>query len=527
MTTDIDSLFIFGPFLVATLALAVYGLHLYALVWLFQRRANSVRNEQTRMVETFVRDAKDAHWPVVTTQIPIYNEKHVAERVIRAVAAIDYPPGMHEIQILDDSDDDTRIAVDDVVDQLLARGVEITVIRRDDRRGFKAGALAAGLIQARGEYIAIFDADFVPPPDFLQRAIPLLIDAPTMACLQGRWTHLNENESWLTRAQALGIDGHFAVEQGARAWNHLLMNFNGTAGVWRRRAIEDPAVGGWQGDTLTEDLDLSYRAQLAGWKIGYSLDLAVPAELPGQMTAFKSQQRRWATGSMQVAVKLLPRIWRSPLGFGQKVEATLHLTHYSVSLWMLLLAILARPMLFYCLDGDRVGEWLWIMWTGVFVSAIAPSLTYGYARWTLGGGFSGIKLVPGMMVLGCGMCLNNALAVIRGLRLRGGEFVRTPKTGSQNESNRSHYRVIESRWWIVEMGLGVWSLVGLVYYLWFTKWLVSIFLLAYGLGFLIVGWNSRPRRSGSTIRLDSRSAPADKSSVAISGLPPWLSADHR
>ena len=483
-------------FVVATGALAVYGIHLYVLVWLFRRRAAGVREDQHRTIETFRAAIPDDAWPVVTTQIPLYNEVDVAERVIRAVAKLDYPAGKHEIQVLDDSDDGSRGVVDDVADALRAAGIDIKVLRRPDRAGYKAGALAMGVRQARGEYLAVFDADFVPPRDFLRRAIPLLASAPDLACMQGRWMHLNQNESWLTRAQALGIDGHFAIEQGARAWNGLMMNFNGTAGVWRKAAIDDPNVGGWNGDTLTEDLDLSYRAQLAGWRLGYCLDLAAPAELPSHINAFKSQQRRWATGSIQVAVKLLPRIWRSPLTLGQRIEATLHLTHYSVAVWMLVLALAARPMLIICMEAERIGDWLWLMWGIVLVSAVAPAAIYSYARWTLGGRFSGVRLVPQMMVLGCGMCVNNALAVVRGLCSHGGEFVRTPKSGNRQSGQRpGSYAPIQTHMWILEMVLGVYSLVSLAYYLFYLKWAVSVFLLLYGLGFLAVGWMSRPGRT--------------------------------
>ncbi len=500
MVNDLTNWFVIAGFVVATGALAIYGLHLYVLVWLFRRRQGNVRCEQAEVIERYRATTADERWPMVTTQIPLYNEKDVSERIIRAVAAMDYPAGKHEIQILDDSDDDSRDEVDRVAADLHQSGVDVRVLRRPDRTGYKAGALAMGVAKAKGKYISVFDADFVPPTDFLRRAIPLLEDAPDLACLQGRWAHLNREESWLTRAQALGIDGHFAIEQGARAWNGLMMNFNGTAGIWRKQAIDDPKVGGWNGDTLTEDLDLSYRAQLAGWRIDYCMDLPAPAELPSHINAFKSQQRRWATGSIQVAVKLLPRIWRSPLTFGQRLEATLHLTHYSVAVWMLVLALVARPMLFICMEGRQVGSWFWMMWIVVFVSAIAPGLTYGYARWTLGGGFSGITMVPQMMLLGCGMCVNNAVAVVRGLRSHGGEFVRTPKSGNEQTVKRpSSYAPIQTQLWIVELLLGVFSLVSLGYYLVYAKWAVSIFLLLYGLGFLTVGWMSRPARAPRTV----------------------------
>ncbi len=487
---------IFSVFAAATLALAMYGLHLYVLLLLFRRREVAHRRRQREIIKDFPQRVPEDAWPVVTTQLPIYNESDVARRIIEATAAIDYPSGKHEIQVLDDSDDHTRGIVDRTVARLQCDGVDVKVVRRPARTAYKAGALAFGLQTARGAYVAIFDADFVPPVDFLRRAIPLLETKPDMACLQGRWAHLNREESWLTEAQALGIDGHFAIEQGARAWNHLMMNFNGTGGVWRKAAINDPQVGGWSGDTLTEDLDLSYRAQLAGWEIDYCFDLACPAELPGTITALKSQQRRWATGSIQVARKLLPRIWRGKLSIAEKVEATLHLTHYSVAVWMLILALVARPMLLVYTDGKLFNRWFWIAWGVILISAVAPSMVYAYARYRLCGKWSGFRTIPSMMVLGCGLCVNNTIAVLRGLVMRGGEFVRTPKSGSTTRTaKRSSYRVSNNVMWLVEIALGIYSLASFVLYFSEYHRAFSVFLLLYAIGFLLTGWLSRPQRA--------------------------------
>ncbi len=487
---------VFVLFAVASGILCTYGLHLLWLTWLFRRRLAAARASHKATVDRYTAGREDHRWPVVTTQVPLYNEADVAARVIAAVTAMDYPAGRHEIQILDDSTDDTRQIVDDAVVRAAAAGADIKVIRRADRAGYKAGALAHALTTARGTHVAIFDADFVPPVGFLRRAVALIEADDELACVQGRWAHLNRDESWITEAQALGIDMHFTIEQGARAWNGLMMNFNGTAGLWRKAAIVDPAVGGWSGDTLTEDLDLSYRTQLAGWRITYDIDLACPAELPGHIAALKSQQRRWATGSIQTAVKLLPRIWRSPLDLRTRVEATLHLTHYGAALCMLVLAVVARPIFSLFATGDWFGGWYWAFWGTIGFAAVAPSATYSYARWVLEGG-SALRVLPAMIVLGCGLCLNNALAVLRGLRTVGGEFVRTPKSGSHARgTRRSSYRPMTSRVWAIELVLGAYTAACFILYLQAFHSPFSIFMFFYALGFAIIGWLSRPMRSG-------------------------------
>ncbi len=497
MNVWFDSILL-AVFLVSTGMLALYGVHLYVLVYLFRRRSRQKTSEQRSFVERYLAETPGHEWLGVTSQIPIYNEADVAARVIEAVAAMEYPRGKHTIQVLDDSTDETRLLVDRVVRRLREQGVDIGVIRREDRKGFKAGALKVGLARSPHPLVAVFDADFVPPKDFLKRASPLMARDEKLACLQGRWAHLNARESWLTKAQSVGIDGHFAVEQGARAWNNLLMNFNGTAGMWRRVAIEDPAVGGWSADTLTEDLDLSYRAQLAGWKIDYCLDLACPAELPSTINALKAQQRRWATGSIQTAVKLLPRIWRSRLRITQKLEATIHLTHYSVALWMMFLALLARPML-VMVDPSAYWWCFGFGWTLVILSALAPPAVYGYARYSLGGGWSGIRAVPVMVLLGTGLSINNGLAVLRGLWTRGGEFVRTPKSGSTQKTRLpSRYKAQKYWWmWFAEMLVGAYCLANWAIYLAAAHRLAfSVFLGIYAASYLTIGWISRPEAGG-------------------------------
>ncbi|MCA9244655.1 MAG: glycosyltransferase, partial [Phycisphaerales bacterium] len=433
----------------------IFGAHMYVLIWLSRRR-DGLLARQRETIASFQVTATDTDWPVVTTQLPIYNEVAVVERLIDAVAAIDYPRDRHEIQILDDSNDATRDVIDRAAWRWRDRGVDIKVVRRSNRTHYKAGALAHGVTTARGEFIAIFDADFLPGPDFLRNLIPLALVDAKVACVQGRWGHLNRDETWITRAVALGMDGHFAIEQPARAWNGMLLNFNGTAGLWRRSAIDAPGVGGWSGDTVTEDLDLSYRAQLAGWKIVFHLDAEAPAEIPADVNALKAQQRRWATGSIQTARKLLGRVWRSPLPLSTKAEATLHLLGYSVNLWMLLMAVIGQPLLWIG-DPDLMTAWFGVTSAIVVFAAIGPSLAYMLARRRLTGKWPRASTLIGLITVGFGLSVNNGLAVINGWFTRGGEFVRTPKSGSAGAARGvSRYRAVRSRVWAIEIVLGVW-----------------------------------------------------------------------
>src|SRR5687767_15271790 len=292
--------------------LAVYGWHRYYLVYLYMK--NKDRHPLPAGVATL---------PVVTVQLPIYNEMYVADRLIDAVCELDYPRELLEIQVLDDSTDETRIVAERAVQRNAAKGIDITYLHRTDRTGYKAGALEAGMKVAKGEFIAIFDADFIPTEDFLRRTVPFFVDAK-VAMVQARWGHINQDYSLLTKIQSILLDAHFVLEHGGRNRAGLFFNFNGTAGIWRRTAIID--AGGWQHDTLTEDLDLSYRAQSRGWKFVFLPHLVAPAEVPVEMNSFKSQQHRWAKGSIQTCRKLLPRILQSDLPLGVKTEAFFHLT---------------------------------------------------------------------------------------------------------------------------------------------------------------------------------------------------------
>jgi cellulose synthase/poly-beta-1,6-N-acetylglucosamine synthase-like glycosyltransferase len=296
--------------------LAIYGWHRYYLVYLYMKN----RGRAPQALPAPRRDSL----PAVTIQLPIFNEMYVADRLIAAVCEMDYPAHLLEIQVLDDSTDETREIAELAVRRHAARGRNIQYLHRVDRRGYKAGALEAGLKEASGEFIAIFDADFIPPPDFLMRTLPHFAADPKIGMVQARWGHINQDYSLLTKIQSILLDAHFVLEHGGRNRAGCFFNFNGTAGVWRRQAIS--SAGGWQHDTLTEDLDLSYRAQLAGWRFVFLPDVIAPAEVPVEMNSFKSQQHRWAKGSIQTCLKLMPRILRSNQPFGVKAEAFFHLS---------------------------------------------------------------------------------------------------------------------------------------------------------------------------------------------------------
>ena len=300
-------------YFLVVLGLSAYGIHRYSIIYLYFKN----RHRKPAPV------AKFDLLPVVTVQLPIYNEVHVVERLLKAISELDYPKDKLEIQVLDDSNDETRALTERTVAKLRVSGFDAVVLHRENRIGFKAGALDNGFRKAKGDFFFILDADFVPPRNILRESIDYFAD-PKVGMIQTRWGHINRSFSWLTRAQAILLDGHLVLEQTARSRTGRFFNFNGTAGLWRRRCIGES--GGWQHDTLTEDLDLSYRAQLRGWKFVFLADIVTPAELPVDMDGFKSQQHRWTKGSIQTCKKVLPRIWRSKLPFFIKVEATAHLT---------------------------------------------------------------------------------------------------------------------------------------------------------------------------------------------------------
>ncbi len=479
--------------------LLLYALNCYVLIFLFRRRRSEAeemrRDVRKRQGDLTARD----DLPAVTTQIPLFNEYNVAVRVMEAACAMEYPDGRHEIQVLDDSTDETRGLVDITAARLRKKGHRIRVIRRQNREGYKAGALEEGTRQAAGDLLAIFDADFVPPPDFLLRTVPFFLDDPKLGLVQARWGHLNPRRSLLTRAQSVGIDGHFMVEQSARAWNGLFMNFNGTAGIWRRQGIE--AAGGWSWDTLTEDMDLSYRMQMAGWGAVYLPDLVVPAEIPEVVTALKTQQFRWAKGSTQTAMKLLPAIWRSGEPLFKKLQATMHMTHYIVHPLMLTLALFALPVLL-TLDVT-LGTVLFTFLAAVLTLAMmAPSSLYlvsqqaAYRDWP-----RRVLCLPALVVMGVGLAVSNSRAVAEALIGRKSGFIRTPKKGDRE---KKRYRVRLPWTALVELGVGAYCAGSLTVYLMQGKYLVGPFLAMYAAGFLFIGLLTLAQHFG----LEERFSPA-------------------
>jgi len=360
--------------------------------------------------------------PSVTVQLPLYNERTVAARLVRSVGALDYPDERLEIQVLDDSNDETTAIVQAEVERLRARGRNAVHVRRPDRAGYKAGALDYGMERSQGELLCIFDADFTPEPDFLKRLVPAFSD-PRVGMVQARWDHKNREESKLTRAQSTLLDGHFVIEHSVRSQSDLYFNFNGTAGVWRRETIRD--AGGWEHDTLTEDLDLSYRAQLAGWRFQYAPLVSAPAEVPPDISAFKSQQHRWAKGSVQVARKLGWRIFRAPIPLRNKLEAAAHLTGNTGYPLVLILSFLLPLSI---TEHTRFGG-IWHLFIFALCT-LSVIVFYDRSQSALGRSFKARWFdVLSAMSLGIGMCVSQTCAVAEGLFHKTGEFVRTPKRG--------------------------------------------------------------------------------------------------
>jgi len=485
-------------YLFALVSLFAYGINCYVLMLFYRANRHKAFQEYKTLKTKFYRQLTEHGWPRVTVQLPVFNERYVVRRLIECVCRLDYPKELLEVQVLDDSTDDTVDIAREAVAEMRARGKDVVHIRRQDRSGFKAGALRDGLQAAKGELVAVFDADFVPQPDFLKEALPYFAD-PTTGMLQTRWGHLNCDYSLLTRAQSIGIDGHFGVEQASRAWSGFFMNFNGTAGIWRKVAIEE--AGGWQADTLTEDLDLSYRAQLKGWRLKFAPHVICPAEVPVTINAFKSQQHRWAKGSIQTAKKNLGTLFKAELPWLVKVQAFLHLTHYLVHPMMLLVVLTSIPMLYFQWFFDHLAFPL-LIFTLLCLATCGPSSLYVFSQRILYRDWPDrIKFLPFLMCLGTGIAVNNTKAVLEALFNIHSGFVRTPKYGIKQRLDswqEKRYFIPLNSISIIEFILGVYSLTGLVMFLMFSKYLVSPFLLIYTAGFFSVFYLSIKHGYGKT-----------------------------
>jgi cellulose synthase/poly-beta-1,6-N-acetylglucosamine synthase-like glycosyltransferase len=456
--------------------LAVYGWHRYYLVYLYMK--NKDRRPEPVGLDQL---------PKVTVQLPIYNEMYVADRLIDAVCQLNYPRELLEIQVLDDSTDETRMVAERAVMRNAADGVDITYLHRADRTGFKAGALEAGMRVAKGDFIAIFDADFIPSTDFLERTVPYFGD-PRIAMVQARWGHINQDYSLLTKIQSILLDAHFVLEHGGRNRAGCFFNFNGTAGIWRRTAIGD--AGGWQHDTLTEDLDLSYRAQLRGWKFVFLPDLVAPAEVPVEMNSFKSQQHRWAKGSIQTCRKLLPQILRANIPLGVKAEAFFHLTANFNYPLMCVLSMLLGPSM--AIRYNMGWYEMLIIDVPLFFAATASVANFYmvcqrelHTDWV-----TRLKYLPFLMSVGIGLTVNNTRAVFEALFNHQTEFSRTPKyriEGRADEWIGKKYRqsfVVQP---MIELGLGLYFTATVFYALANGIYGTVPFLVLFQIGFLYTG----------------------------------------
>lgn len=470
------------PYFFVMTVLACYGIHRYALVYKYFKYRKNAAGPAPEVKE----------WPRVTVQLPIYNERYVIDRLVESVAAFDYPRELLDVQVLDDSTDETKVVARDCVERYRQLGVPIEYIHRDNREGFKAGALQEGLKSAKGEFVAIFDADFIPPADFLRRTVPYFGDSK-IAMVQTRWSYVNRNYSALTECEAILLDGHFAIEHSSRFRSRLFFNFNGTAGIWRRAAIEE--AGGWQHDTLTEDTDLSYRAQMCGWNFVYLPEIECPSELPVEMNAFKSQQARWAKGLMQTAKKILPRVLRSDQPAAVKAEAIFHLTaniSYPLMVFMSLILLPAMIVRFYqgWFQVLTIDLPLFLASTCSISSFYLAAQRAFYPKtWK-----RTFWYLPFVMALGIGLSVRNAVAVLEALFGVKSEFVRTPKYRVEAKAGsaaswvkKRTYRKRSGLYPYVEIALGLYFAAATLYAGQMQNYATIPFFLLFVWGYLYTG----------------------------------------
>ncbi len=459
--------------------LFLFGSHGFIMIYYYLKY-----RDKKRSTPQLLRSIANA--PTVTIQLPVYNELYVVKRLLQAASRIEYPKEKLEIQVLDDSTDETTQIIAEVVQEMQARGYDIKHIRRGSREGYKAGALRYGLNFARGEFIAIFDADFVPKREFLLRTLPYFED-PRVGMVQTRWEHLNGNYSFLTRTQAMALDGHFVIEQNVRNKAGFFINFNGTGGVWRKECILD--AGNWEADTLTEDLDLSYRAQLRGWKFVFLPDVTSPAELPSEINALKSQQFRWTKGAIETARKILPKLWSSSVPLRVKLQGTIHLTNNLVFPFILIAGILNVPLVFIKASGHYE---VYFTVMSIFVFAFIGSFLFYlfsqkevYSDWK-----RRVLLFPLFMAGSMGLAVNNTKAVIEGLLRKRSEFGRTPKYGIVGKrdswTDKKYVPVKLSMTVVIEFILALYCLVGVIASLYFLELAAVPFQLMFFFGYAFV-----------------------------------------
>ncbi len=460
--------------------LFLFGLHGFVMMFYHRKYGHKIPQPN----KDFKNDV------MVTIQLPLYNEMYVIERLIDSVCEIDYPKDKMEIQVLDDSTDETTSIVAKAVEAKQKLGIDIVHIRRGSREGFKAGALKEGMKIAKGEFIAIFDADFIPQKEFLKKTLSYFTD-DKVGMVQSRWEHLNGDYSIITKAQALALDGHFVIEQTVRNKSGFFINFNGTGGVWRKKCIED--AGNWHADTLTEDLDLSYRAQLIGWRFVFLKDFTSPAELPSEINALKAQQFRWTKGAVETAKKILPLVWKSKVPLRVKLQSTFHLTNNLVFPFILLAAILNVPLIFIKNSGAHE---IYFAIMSLFVLAFVSSfLFYMYSQKDIRTDWrKRIVLFPLFMAGSMGLAVNNSRAVFEGLMNRKSEFVRTPKFKQESEKDTfAGNKYLNKKLGLavfVEAVLAVYCFIGVLSSIYFMELASIPFQVLFTLGFSFIAYTS-------------------------------------
>ena len=489
------------PYFIVLILLASYGAHRYVLVYLYYKnKKNHTTEPQARFDDL----------PRVTVQLPIFNEQYVVDRLLDSICKLDYPREKLDIQLLDDSTDETVEVARGLVERYAAMGYPVTYHHRTNREGFKAGALAEGLKSAKGEFVAIFDADFVPPEDFLMKVIHHFTN-PKVGMVQTRWTHINRNYSFLTEVEAIMLDGHFVLEHSGRARSDVFFNFNGTAGMWRRQAIEE--AGGWQHDTLTEDTDLSYRAQLKGWKFVYLQDVECPAELPVEMTAFKTQQARWAKGLIQTSKKILPQVLKSDVPRHVKLEAWFHLTaNLSYPLMIVLSVLLLPAMIIRFYQG-----WFQMLYIDLplfMASTFSISSFYLVSQKEL---FPrtwprAFLYLPFLMALGIGLTITNTRAVLEALVGKQTAFARTPKYRVESKKDKVGAKKYRKRLgWVpwVELMIGTYFASTVYYAIANENYITVPFLLLFVVGYWYTGVMSllQGRFAGVSLGSESHTKP--------------------